>query len=83
MKRRRTFVLLFGLLVAALAAVVGAVLVRRAADARRLAAVIADLDRTDPGWRLDDIERARPDIPDTENSAVVIDAAFAKLVPSP
>jgi hypothetical protein len=78
-KRRRTLVALLGLLAAAGAGFVGTALVRRAADARRLAAVIAELDRTDPGWRLDDLDRARPEVPDAENFAVAFAAAYPKF----
>jgi hypothetical protein len=37
---------------------------------------VAELDRTDPGWRLQDIEAARTVIPDAENSAQVVGAAY-------
>lgn len=46
----------------------------------RLDAALAELDRTDPGWRLADIEVAREQIPEDENSARVIVAA-ARLLP--
>jgi hypothetical protein len=36
----------------------------------RLEAEFAKLDRTDPGWRLQDIEAARAVVPDEENSAL-------------
>jgi hypothetical protein len=41
------------------------------ADAR-LREVITRLDGDDPGWRLDEIEAARPQIPPGENSALVV-----------
>jgi hypothetical protein len=44
------------------------------ADAR-LQAVISRLDHDDPGWRLDDIEAARSQVPPAENSALVVIAA--------
>jgi hypothetical protein len=48
----------------------------------RLQATMAELDRTDPGWRLPDIEAARAVVPDAENSALrVIEAN--KLLPEP
>jgi hypothetical protein len=51
-------------------------------DARnQLALVLADLDESDPGWRLEDLEKARPTIPDAENSALIVRAAHT-LVPS-
>jgi serine/threonine protein kinase len=40
--------------------------------------VAADLDRTDPGWRLEQIETKRKGIPDEENGALQI-ARFRKL----
>ncbi len=40
---------------------------------------IAEADRLDPGWRFDDIEAARPEVPDAENSALVVAAAYAKI----
>jgi hypothetical protein len=47
----------------------------------RLQAVLADMDRTDPGWRLPDIEAARAVVPDAENSALRVMAA-SKLLPN-
>jgi hypothetical protein len=43
--------------------------------------ILADLDRTDPGWRLQDVEEARPAVPDVENGALVSTAA-AGLLPT-
>lgn len=48
--------------------------------AGKLQTMLAELDRSDPGWRLDDIEAARAFVPDEENSArVVVEAA--RLLP--
>jgi hypothetical protein len=41
----------------------------------RLQLLKAQIDRDDPGWRLDDIEAARAQIPAAENSALVVIAA--------
>ncbi len=41
---------------------------------------VAELDRTDPGWRLQDIEAARAVVPEGENSAEVI-ARVKPLLP--
>lgn len=41
---------------------------------------VAEMDRVEPGWRLADIEAAREQIPEEENSARVVVAA-AKLLP--
>jgi hypothetical protein len=49
---------------------------------KELQAVIAELDETDPGWRLEDIEAARKVIPDVENSALVV-MQIAGKIPRP
>ncbi|MFO0810899.1 MAG: hypothetical protein U0746_19900 [Gemmataceae bacterium] len=82
-KRHRTRRFLLAFLMIALLGAIIALLIRRELVARRFAAVVDRLDRTDPGWRIEDIEQARASIPDTENSAVAIDAAYAKLVQLP
>jgi hypothetical protein len=78
-RRRRILFALLGVAALAVAGFAVAVILRREAAARHLAAVVAEIDRTDPGWRLDDLERARPDVPDAENSAGALSAAFLKL----
>jgi hypothetical protein len=50
---------------------------RHAADA--LKAAVDDLDRTDPGWRLGEIEAARADVPAGENAAACVEAADGAL----
>src|SRR6266851_8962303 len=47
----------------------------------KLQEALAELDRTDPGWRLQDIEAARVVIPDEENGALV-SMEVARLLPS-
>jgi hypothetical protein len=47
----------------------------------RMVRNMAALDESDPGWRLDELERARPTLPDAENSALVVLSA-KKLLPS-
>lgn len=49
-------------------------------DQRRLEAVLAELDRSDPGWRWDDIQASRRKLSDTENSANIVLKA-AGLIP--
>jgi hypothetical protein len=49
---------------------------------QRLSEALAELDRSEPGWRLEDIEAAREKIPEEENSARVVIAA-SKLLPQP
>jgi hypothetical protein len=44
-----------------------------------LNAIIAELDETDPYWRLEDIEARRRNIPDDENTALVITQIEAGL----
>jgi hypothetical protein len=64
-----------GLLILALLAVIG-MFWHQNQMASQLQRTLAELDRTDPGWRLEDIEAARDDVPEAENSArVIIDAA--------
>jgi hypothetical protein len=46
----------------------------------KLDETVAELDRTEPGWRLNEIEAAREQVPEDENSARVI-VASAKLLP--
>jgi len=46
---------------------------------RDLAAAIAELDRSDPGWRLADIEAARRKMPNEKNSAQIVLAARRAL----
>jgi hypothetical protein len=40
---------------------------------------LAKLDRDDPGWRLEDVERARATVPDGKNSALVVKEAHRWL----
>jgi hypothetical protein len=44
-----------------------------------LQAVLAEIDRTDPGWRLEDLEAARRVVPDDHNSALIVLEAHRKL----
>lgn len=46
---------------------------------RELRGYMAELDATDPGWRLEDIEAARSVIPEEDNSALVVVAAKSAL----
>jgi hypothetical protein len=46
---------------------------------RGLERALAELDVSEPGWRLEDLEAARAEIPDAENSVFVIRNAAAKL----
>jgi hypothetical protein len=42
------------------------------AEERDFQEALAETDRLDPGWRLDDIEKACPVIPEEENAALVV-----------
>jgi len=42
---------------------------------RDLREAVAEADRLDPGWRFDDLEKARPSVPDAENGATLVLAA--------
>jgi hypothetical protein len=46
-----------------------------------LRAAVAELDRTEPGWRLNDLEAARAPVPDDQNSALVLIEAYRSLPP--
>jgi ABC-type transport system involved in multi-copper enzyme maturation permease subunit len=52
---------------------------RHWAAEKSLGEIIANLDRSDPGWRLEDIEANRAVMPDDENSTWVIQEARTKL----
>src|SRR6516162_4477381 len=47
---------------------------------QQLRRALAELDRAEPGWRLDDIQAAREQIPDEQNGALCVLTA-AKLLP--
>lgn len=71
---------------AILAAVVVAALAANWVTASRsavsgLRAVLDDLDANDPGWRLHDIEAAREEVPDPENSARLVIEVLRSLPP--
>ncbi|HJT77076.1 MAG TPA: hypothetical protein VJ739_07710, partial [Gemmataceae bacterium] len=78
-KRRRWGCLALGLLVPAVLLVGGYVFLRVRAN-QELREAVAEADRLDPGWRLEDVEAARLQLPDQENSALQV-TAVAALVP--
>lgn len=47
--------------------------------ASRLQQAIEEMDHQDPRWRIEDVEADREDLPDNENSAVVVDHAVMFL----
>ena len=50
-----------------------------AAAERALAEAVAEADRLDPGWRLEELEAARRQIPDDKNGALVVLSAHRKM----
>jgi hypothetical protein len=65
----------------AAATVVWAMWSRWQADAA-LAEAVARTDHEQPGWRLDDLEAARPTVADKDNGALIVEAAAKHLSPS-
>src|SRR5438132_4539238 len=75
--RKRLF--LAGLLFFLVLSLVGPYLYFAMVAESDLRAAIAEADRTDPGWRLLELEAKRPVIPDEENSAINLAKAKALL----
>jgi hypothetical protein len=75
-RRRRRLVVGAAVLVAAVAAVSIYFIVTSDRDIRE---AVAEADRLDPGWRFDDLEAARPDVPDAENGATLVLSARALM----
>jgi hypothetical protein len=46
---------------------------------REVREAVAEADRLDPGWRFEKMEGAREEIPDAENSALIVLAARARI----
>jgi hypothetical protein len=61
---------------------VGFFVLSHSADEGRLRAAVAELDRTDPSWRLEELEEARAPVADDENGALVVLRAAALMVKS-
>jgi hypothetical protein len=61
------------------AAGIGTFFVQGSRDRDRLARILADLDENDPGWRLEDIEAARPTPLEESNSARIVVAVHRML----
>src|SRR6516162_1639753 len=72
--RRRWIIIILISLVLSLSALGISYYYRTSAD-RELADAIANLDRTNPGWRLDDVLARRQPIPDDQNSVSILLAA--------
>jgi hypothetical protein len=79
----RRFRPLRALIIAALVvilAVAGGIAYLLYAQDREIREALAETDRVDPGWRFDDMEAARADVPDAENGAPLVLKAGA-LIP--
>src|SRR5437868_140260 len=70
-RRRRWLIALLLGLTAALAPL-AALTYRSWSGEREVQELLAELDRTDPGWRFADIQARRPHIPDEQNSALQV-----------
>ena len=81
-KKRRWFLWLIGMpaLVLLLTAAIVGVSLSRQVDSR-LAKAIAEADRDDPRWRIDDILSHRAKVPDSENSALVVACVIEQMPP--
>jgi hypothetical protein len=73
---------LWGVVLLALLLLLGWTLFYYLIDDHGLARVVAEADRLDPGWQLEDLEAARATVPDEENSARLVLTA-ASLLPIP
>jgi hypothetical protein len=80
-RRWRWFVLVGGLLLLPLGGLVVLYLELRNSSERELREAIADTDRRDPGWRLEDLDEQRQAIPDERNGALQVLAA-RRLLPA-
>src|SRR2546426_11006730 len=79
-RRRRLRLILGGVLLAAIALVVGGYFYSSYEAEKRLQAAISAADRDDSHWRLEDLEAQREAIPDGKNNALIVTAA-AQLLP--
>lgn len=68
-----------GLVVLILLLAGGFVLYRQRHTVDRLRLAVEELDRTDPGWRMEEIEASRREVPDTENGALIVGEVARRL----
>jgi hypothetical protein len=73
-RRRRKLAWIGGILLVLSGLVVGAYFYAGYSARKELAEAIADTDRSDPHWRLEDIEAGRRVVPDDQNSALLVHA---------
>jgi hypothetical protein len=77
LKNRRVALVLLG----ALLLLAGGYLARDWQEKRALAKVLGELDVRAPGWRLEDVELARAQVPEAHNAAMLVLAAAASIPP--
>jgi hypothetical protein len=80
-KRRRMLLIFLLALALIAAALVGVYKYKRYELEQELTEAIAETDRLDPGWRLEDIDRDRTTVPLEQNAAVPVMAALDMLWP--
>jgi hypothetical protein len=78
---RRIALFVGGLLLLSLGVVVALYLCALRAADREVEEAVAEIDRDDPGWRLEDLDRQRPAVPDEKNGALQV-AAARRLMPA-
>src|SRR5579859_2468119 len=77
--RRRIVLVAFLIPLLGLLAAAGYYVYQKDQTDRALARVLAQLDRDEPGWRLDDLEGKRPVIPPEQDSARLILKLHAQI----
>ena len=70
----------WGMLLLAFLVAAGMTLLR-VQGAGKLQDMLTEMDRTDPGWRIENIEAAREEVPEGENNARVVMAAAERMPP--
>jgi hypothetical protein len=76
---RRRIIFLTVAAAGSIVAVVGLYVYLDYAAQRELLDAIAEADRLDPHWRFEALQDERVDVPDAENSALLIAAAYSKI----
>jgi hypothetical protein len=68
----------WGALILAIVVAIG-IFGNRVQNANQLQKMLAEMDSTEPGWRMEEIEAARETVPEEENSARIVVAAAERL----
>src|SRR5947209_5118950 len=79
--RRRRWHWLLGFAALLVGVLAGSFFYLRYAAQCELNAILAELDAKDPGWRLEEIEAARKQVPDEQNSALLVGKLLPQLRP--